>query len=68
MAPLRLLHLLCCSFKISQPGRYNSFRVCYSFHSSYEEIRDLVMFLKPRRIFPNVVPGDSLQCKEQVCV
>ncbi len=51
--------------KIWRAGRYNSFRVCYSFHSSYEEIRDLVMFLRPRRVFPNVAPGG---CLRTVCV
>jgi len=30
-------------------------RVCYSFHSSYSEIRDAILFLRPKRAFPNVV-------------
>ena len=31
-------------------------RVCYSFHSSYSEVRDLVMYLKPKEVYPNVKP------------
>ena len=33
--------------------------MCYSFHSSYEEIQDIVSYLSPRRVFANVIPmGD----------
>ncbi|XP_005097870.1 protein artemis isoform X2 [Aplysia californica] len=31
-------------------------RVCYSMHSSYSEIRDVVSYLQPERLFPNVLP------------
>ncbi|KAL8618156.1 hypothetical protein ACOMHN_059163 [Nucella lapillus] len=44
-------------------------RVCYSFHSSYSEIRDLVSLLRPRQVFPNVLPPsdtDWLQVKERL--
>ncbi|XP_046363534.2 protein artemis-like isoform X1 [Haliotis rufescens] len=34
-------------------------RVCYSFHSSYVEVRDLVRYLKPHRVFPNVIPPNE---------
>lgn len=34
-------------------------RVCYSFHSSYSEIRDLVSLLRPGRVFPNVLPASD---------
>ncbi|XP_046577035.1 protein artemis-like [Haliotis rubra] len=34
-------------------------RVCYSFHASYVEVRDLVMYLKPQRVFPNVIPPNE---------
>lgn len=30
-------------------------RVCYSFHSSYSEIRDAILYLRPKQAFPNVV-------------
>ena len=36
-----------------------TYRVCYSFHSSYTEVRDLVTYLKPKRIRPNVKPKDD---------
>jgi len=32
------------------------YRVCYSFHSSYSEIRDALFYLKPKRAYPNVIP------------
>ncbi|KAL3852600.1 hypothetical protein ACJMK2_016219, partial [Sinanodonta woodiana] len=32
------------------------FRACYSFHSSFTEIRQLLAYLKPTRVFPNVKP------------
>jgi len=31
-------------------------RVCYSFHSSYSEVRDALFYLKPKRAYPNVIP------------
>lgn len=39
-------------------------RVCYSFHSSFSEVRDFVTYLKPRRVYPNVIPMN--QTVEQV--
>ena len=41
-------------------------RVCYSFHSSYSELRDLVSLLRPRRVYPNVLPASDLEWG-QVC-
>ncbi|XP_077566233.1 protein artemis isoform X2 [Stigmatopora nigra] len=35
----------------------NGFRACFSFHSSYSEIRDFLCYLKPVRVFPNVIPA-----------
>ncbi|XP_033745811.1 protein artemis-like [Pecten maximus] len=32
------------------------YRVCYSFHSSYNEVRNLVTYLKPGNVRPNVKP------------
>jgi len=43
--------------------RYNdtSFHVCYSFHSSYGELREVILFLRPHHAFPNVIPmGDTM--------
>lgn len=34
----------------------NLTRVCYSTHASGEEIRDFVEYLKPKKLYPNVVP------------
>ncbi|XP_077450511.1 protein artemis [Stigmatopora argus] len=34
----------------------NGFRACFSFHSSYSEIRDFLCYLRPVRVFPNVIP------------
>ena len=41
-------------------------RVCYSFHSSYSELRDLVSLLRPRHVYPNVLPASDLEWG-QVC-
>ncbi|XP_060078956.1 protein artemis-like [Ylistrum balloti] len=32
------------------------YRVCYSFHSSYSEVRNVVTYLKPCKVRPNVKP------------
>jgi hypothetical protein len=37
----------------------NFLRICYSMHSSLKEIRDVVSYLKPKRVRPNVVPLGS---------
>ncbi|XP_072310149.1 protein artemis isoform X2 [Eucyclogobius newberryi] len=34
----------------------SSFRACFSFHSSYSEIKEFLLYLKPVNIFPNVIP------------
>ncbi|KAK7102636.1 hypothetical protein V1264_020827 [Littorina saxatilis] len=36
-------------------------RACYSFHSSYSELRDLVSLLRPRCVFPNVLPASDTE-------
>ncbi|XP_061187387.1 protein artemis-like [Saccostrea echinata] len=35
------------------------YRICYSFHSSMLEVRDLVTYLQPRCVFPNVKPAED---------
>ena len=35
------------------------YRVCYSFHSSYTELKDLISYLKPETIYPNVKPPND---------
>ncbi|XP_013411942.1 protein artemis-like [Lingula anatina] len=37
-------------------GEKGFYRTCFSFHSSYQEIRDFVSYLQPCRVFPNVIP------------
>ena len=39
-------------------------RVCYSSHSSYEEIVDFLGHLKPGRIYPSVKPNDNLSLQD----
>ncbi|KAM9823754.1 protein artemis [Neosynchiropus ocellatus] len=34
----------------------SSYRACFSFHSSYSEIKDFLSYLKPVNIYPSVVP------------
>lgn len=34
-------------------------RVCYSFHSSYTEVKDLVTYLQPDFVRPNVKPAQD---------
>ncbi|KAL0964884.1 hypothetical protein UPYG_G00273880 [Umbra pygmaea] len=34
----------------------SSYRACFSFHSSYAEIRDFLSYLQPINIYPSVVP------------
>ena len=39
-------------------------RVCYSSHSSYDEIIDFLTFLKPVNIYPNVKPNDTISLED----
>ena len=39
-------------------------RVCYSSHSSYDEIIDFLTFLKPVNIYPNVKPNDTMSLED----
>ncbi|KAK3517822.1 hypothetical protein QTP70_018977, partial [Hemibagrus guttatus] len=34
----------------------SSYRACFSFHSSYSEIKDFLSYINPVHIYPNVVP------------
>ncbi|KAH9504835.1 Protein artemis [Bulinus truncatus] len=36
-------------------------RICYTMHSSYSEIRDLVSFLQPTHVMPTVLPTSDKQ-------
>jgi len=39
-------------------------RICYSSHSSYEEILDFMTVLRPTRVYPNVQPNSSTSLEE----
>uniref|UniRef100_A0A8B9L770 Protein artemis n=1 Tax=Astyanax mexicanus TaxID=7994 RepID=A0A8B9L770_ASTMX len=40
----------------------SSYRACFSFHSSYSEIKDFLSYTRPVNIYPNVVPlGRSVE-------
>nr|XP_020514513.1 protein artemis [Labrus bergylta] len=50
----------------------SSFRACFSFHSSYAELKDFLSYLKPVNIYPSVIPmGRTLsqvtQMLNQMC-
>ncbi|XP_055970599.1 protein artemis [Sorex fumeus] len=34
----------------------SSYRACFSFHSSYSEIKDFLSYIRPVNAFPNVIP------------
>nr|XP_046234785.1 protein artemis isoform X2 [Scatophagus argus] len=34
----------------------SSFRACFSFHSSYSELKDFLSYLRPVNVYPNVIP------------
>lgn len=37
----------------------NTVRVCYATHSSYDELKAFLLFLKPSKVFLNVIPANS---------
>ncbi|KAJ8047553.1 Protein artemis [Holothuria leucospilota] len=39
----------------------HTYRLCFSFHSSYSEICDFIQHLKPKNIYPNVIPYNSTE-------
>ncbi|CAL1544237.1 unnamed protein product [Lymnaea stagnalis] len=41
---------------VAPKSKVGIYRVCYSMHSSYSEIRDLVSYLQPKLVMPNVIP------------
>ncbi|XP_069483932.1 protein artemis isoform X2 [Ambystoma mexicanum] len=45
----------------------SSYRACFSFHSSYSEIKDFLKYLRPLKIHPNVVPmGKTVEHVEKI--
>jgi len=43
-----------------------SYRICYATHSSYNEIRDFLLYLKPKKIHLNVLPKDEREKLEML--
>ncbi|EHB16752.1 Protein artemis, partial [Heterocephalus glaber] len=41
----------------------SSYRACFSFHSSYSEIKDFLSYLSPVNVYPNVVPVGTTLAK-----
>ncbi|KAM7178857.1 protein artemis isoform 2-T2 [Macrochelys suwanniensis] len=37
----------------------SSYRACFSFHSSYSEIKDFLGYIRPVNVYPNVIPMGS---------
>lgn len=46
----------------------NSYRVCFATHNSLNEIRDFLVYLKPKNVFLNVVPSNSSERNEMMKV
>ncbi|XP_028306172.1 protein artemis isoform X2 [Gouania willdenowi] len=50
----------------------SSYRACFSFHSSYSEIKDFLSYLQPVNVYPNVIPmgrtpAEVTQMLKQMC-
>lgn len=52
--------------EISEDDRIRGIRVCYSSHSSYSEIRDILLYLKPSQIYLNVFPTELCEQKKML--
>lgn len=50
------------------PDVENCFSVCYSNHSSYDEIKDLIQYLRPKTVKLNVIPKNTGQRNEMYSV
>ncbi|KAM3925915.1 protein artemis isoform 2-T2 [Leptodactylus fuscus] len=45
----------------------SSYRACFSFHSSFSEIKDFLSYIKPMNVHPNVIPiGKTLAYVEEI--
>lgn len=44
----------------------SSVRVCYATHSSYDELKAFLLFLKPTEVFLNVIPTNSDEKREMI--
>ncbi|XP_010135547.1 PREDICTED: protein artemis, partial [Buceros rhinoceros silvestris] len=41
----------------------STYRACFSFHSSYSEIKDFLSYIRPVNVYPNVVPAGGTEDK-----
>ncbi|KAG8439999.1 hypothetical protein GDO86_005969 [Hymenochirus boettgeri] len=45
----------------------SSYRACFSFHSSYSEIKDFLSYIQPVHVYPNVIPlGKTTEYIEEI--
>ncbi|XP_047610649.1 protein artemis isoform X1 [Phacochoerus africanus] len=45
----------------------SSYRACFSFHSSYSEIKDFLSYVSPVNVYPNVIPlGTTLEKVKEI--
>ncbi|KAG8577027.1 hypothetical protein GDO81_010046 [Engystomops pustulosus] len=45
----------------------SSYRACFSFHSSFSEIKDFLSHIRPMNVYPNVIPvGKTLAYVEEI--
>ncbi|CAO1327886.1 unnamed protein product [Diamesa tonsa] len=44
----------------------NNVRVCYATHSSYDELKAFLLFLKPSKVFLNVIPESSDEKRDMI--
>uniref|UniRef100_A0A8D0ZWP7 Protein artemis n=1 Tax=Sus scrofa TaxID=9823 RepID=A0A8D0ZWP7_PIG len=45
----------------------SSYRACFSFHSSYSEIKDFLSYISPVNVYPNVIPlGTTLEKVKEI--
>ncbi|XP_055946804.1 protein artemis-like [Argiope bruennichi] len=71
LKPIKVKYIKLCawSFKHGAPdsthhmyiGKEKMHKVCFSTHSSLAEVRDLVSYLKPKIVYPNVVQGQTVE-------
>ncbi|KAM6291306.1 protein artemis isoform 1-T1 [Porphyrio hochstetteri] len=41
----------------------STYRACFSFHSSYSEIKDFLSYIRPVNVYPNVLPAGGTEDK-----
>lgn len=49
---------------LQDPSSKQLYRVCYSNHASLNEIREMLMFFKPKEVYLNVLPQSRTACEK----